>query len=1543
RMPLTVGALGPGGAEAFAGSMDEVAVYARDLDEYEIRALADPQRWQDLPVADAGAALTPWSTQVAGVEGPHQVDLRVTDQFGRANLVPDVWAGEFDTAAPRVTLTLQGDYSPFAMHGYRLSVKDYNARGHVFTDAVGADCTYTGTNAIEYLDETWYTDVYTTPKAVAINPPGRGLEDDKAPFTLRACDLFNQCASVTVGPNDLTVQRLATGPDAFVSAVNSPMDGAALDVLAPVTVEGVAYALDALRAVTVSVNGVPTSVMTWTVTSYVTQTLWTTTWTPVAEGTYTITTQVLDWAGDSTTDTVPGPTVTIDVAPPQVVITTDSITDATFDDAGYVTVGGMVTDSVGVARLQVRYGDLPWTEARVPTDTHTFTAAVWSGSNVPPAGEPVTLSARATDAAGHAVEVSRVVWADAVAPDGVTVTLTHRDGVGGATVISPGITLRDDSAPALGIAWTGSASTDVVGYRAGWSESAVPDASLTLYGPAAREHVGVASEAQRLYAHVIVVDVAGNSTSQTLGPIYVDEHLTPAYAPAPVAEHTIGWLDEPCNLVGVDSRAARTGSDGNAGTPEQRFYTTWDADNLRLAWSGADWDVQGDLYLYLDTGAGGTSLAYNPYAGEPAADELSLPGVTPASTVGGEPRSGDPARLMKADLMIQIEDSATAWLWRWSGTAWVTDTQLSAANFRYDPSLYDGLTELALPFSQVGLPAGGALSVVAFATEETSMRLWATMPAENPVSSVLAGAPAGTDAVAFGLARAYRWNMLATGICPSAGTPDTDALVTVVTTPAGRMARYFEDGLVRLWDPMFGAPPADVSTSFGTEGQLLGVGLPISTTISYHNRGTETASGVSLRVTAHYGLQLVGSNPEFVDLLLGDVAPGESASATVQGETVADAEPWAAIDVLVYDHAHPDSGPPVEWVWIDHRLDDAAPQFYGISAPSVWVPTRTTTLRGYAYDRSGVPVVRAEVTTPAGATRLLVCPDITPQDGVWACPWDLVSANGGIALVEGDTFAVRIRASDAFGQTGDWTPAYRFQVDAEPPDVTLSGTTAGAQALVVNRTPYALRGTVVDNHGLGDVFVCEDSVCETAQLWLDPASGSAAAGLTVDDLPAGPVSLGGTVCSERTFVVSDTVTIGEVRVGLAISHTHRDDLRVVLRSPSGTEVAIVTPDGRDVAQHYDVLLYDGATGFLHTTRNDEFDAPTYDREARPSAPLLAFLDEEGQGTWTLSICDTDPTASDGSYRGGRLILVPQDGALRAGRWYFSVFGDEQTLDFESRSFEIYAADAAGNRTTAPLRVTVVADSVPPEIVVTDWPQAPSSLDDVLRFAGTVSDSGAVGVVRLAGTAPDGTDVASRVTFDAGTWVLTDTLWLSQAGTYALFVEAEDEAGNVGVVGPLPVVLVAQAEIAHVYLPCVVRQYHAAPDLIVNEIRPGALGVEVVIKNKGNAPVTEAFWVDLYIDPSPEPTEVNQIWNDVAGEGMVWGVTAAALPLAPGEEMTLRMYDGAYWASYSQVDWPPRDGAAIWAQVDSANTGTTYGAVLEDHEIAGGFYNNFDIV
>jgi hypothetical protein len=78
---------------------------------------------------------------------------------------------------------------------------------------------------------------------------------------------------------------------------------------------------------------------------------------------------------------------------------------------------------------------------------------------------------------------------------------------------------------------------------------------------------------------------------------------------------------------------------------------------------------------------------------------------------------------------------------------------------------------------------------------------------------------------------------------------------------------------------------------------------------------------------------------------------------------------------------------------------------------------------------------------------------------------------------------------------------------------------------------------------------------------------------------------------------------------------------------------------------------------------------------------------------------------------------------------------------------------------------------------------------------------------------------------------------------------------------------------------------------------------------------------------------------VGKEGLVWGVTADALPLMPGQMLTLTL-DGPYYVpAYSQVAWPVAVGSPLYVQVDSANAATDYGAVREAHEAYGGTYNN----
>jgi hypothetical protein len=145
------------------------------------------------------------------------------------------------------------------------------------------------------------------------------------------------------------------------------------------------------------------------------------------------------------------------------------------------------------------------------------------------------------------------------------------------------------------------------------------------------------------------------------------------------------------------------------------------------------------------------------------------------------------------------------------------------------------------------------------------------------------------------------------------------------------------------------------------------------------------------------------------------------------------------------------------------------------------------------------------------------------------------------------------------------------------------------------------------------------------------------------------------------------------------------------------------------------------------------------------------------------------------------------------------------------------------------------------------------------------------------------------------------------------------------------------ELSFAYLPITSRNYAQAPDLVVRDLVATANDVQVVIANEGNAPSNESFWVDVYIDPSPPPSHVNQIWPYLADEGLVWGVEAV---LQPGETIALQVGDAHYFEEYSLVSWPLALGTPVYVQIDSAGN-DNYGAVWEMDEILGTSYNNID--
>jgi hypothetical protein len=161
---------------------------------------------------------------------------------------------------------------------------------------------------------------------------------------------------------------------------------------------------------------------------------------------------------------------------------------------------------------------------------------------------------------------------------------------------------------------------------------------------------------------------------------------------------------------------------------------------------------------------------------------------------------------------------------------------------------------------------------------------------------------------------------------------------------------------------------------------------------------------------------------------------------------------------------------------------------------------------------------------------------------------------------------------------------------------------------------------------------------------------------------------------------------------------------------------------------------------------------------------------------------------------------------------------------------------------------------------------------------------------------------------------------------------------------LPVVIV-EPTVHIIYLPVIAGG--AYPDLVVDRIIATSNSVETIIKNQGNVALAPnylspfALRVDLYVAPDPVPTEVNQTWDDGrCTQGVVWLVTGESLMLAPGDTLTLTIGDAHYQPSLSNFLGSLPVGVPIYAQVDSAGSNMTYGAVPESHEVVtGGTYNN----
>lgn len=894
-----------------------------------------------------------------------------------------------------------------------------------------------------------------------------------------------------------------------------------------------------------------------------------------------------------------------------------------------------------------------------------------------------------------------------------------------------------------------------------------------------------------------------------------------------------GWLNDSCHLLGTDPRLADQQSRIASLNQSQRFYAMWDSSMLSLAWQGADWRSDGDLFLYFDTiPNNGSTQVFNPYS------------ATISTTAVFLPVTGQPPAPMAADYLLWVRNDTMIELYQWdaSSSGWVQ--AMFDGDYNLDGNQRIPLSQIQLPLANIGLtdPGNQHLGLLALATANDALDIWSTMPIYNSLNSArVVGPLVRNDVQTFILSRPFDWPTLDPSVCASGvdnqgirhpiGPNNTiaanDAYLNADLTadPNGASYELFGNHLIFAQDALYptaadwhatqvqlcqnlapgSLPPECVrnadtgrgnDTSLNLQSTLRRIqsiahptvrnGQIITYAIPITNHGAKHAEGVTAEVTAARMFVLPngapistpdGQHPYRQIIQVGTIQAGQTITATFTAivDTTVNPPPvldWTRLKVAIFDETG-DPNRPSEELHMDHEVDIAAPEHAELLAPTTLIGAGLQTLVGMVSDQSPVPTIVLDL----GGSQT-TCTDLTPADGQWQCTVDLGNHSDGTSI------PVQIKAIDQHGHGSDWFSGPSLIVDTTAPTLTLDIPSAAHLADgVFGPAETTLSGVTSDNRQLSHVEVCVDGelVCQPAALTLDPSSVITSTYRYTDE-PAEPLAVGqATACGTsnelvRTFNISDIFTIADLDVELRIAHPFRNDVVVHLRSPQGTEIELVSHGA--AAANYTVRLDDAASRsiFADDDLSDHpLDSPPLNR--RPYADALhMFIGEPAQGIWELRVCDTHPSADDGTYVESMLLFrsetLPEP---THGTWRTTLALPHNVVAMRQQ-LHIYAYDAAGNRSTA-LALTPTIDTQAPTLAVTTVSITPS-----LLLAGTVSDA-LTSSVRLDIRTPGRQWKTIPLAVTNATWNFSDVSVFKHSGTYCLWIASRDRAANQVTVGP----------------------------------------------------------------------------------------------------------------------------------------------------------------
>ena len=498
------------------------------------------------------------------------------------------------------------------------------------------------------------------------------------------------------------------------------------------------------------------------------------------------------------------------------------------------------------------------------------------------------------------------------------------------------------------------------------------------------------------YAHLAAVDAAGNVTMKHYGPWYVGIDEGVAFGSRQQSIIIDGFLDTDNGEWQLDSEFLdsdeRTIGSAVTYSPQgaQSFLTTWDANNYYMAWRGGWWTLDGELWIYLNTGGGGGNQLITPLALAPAA---TLP--------------------FDANYAVQITAPLTGTLWEYAGGWQVSTEEWSFAQGS------GGDTEIQLP-----LFGTSNIEVLAFGLGD-DRNVWAIFPATNPLNP-------GNDAPPAPL-----------NLPNTAGLAGTSANLDSLSKPSavssGGWTSYHWDDITVVNDVAAGQPQAMglelTIDSLQSPQMMWGPGNTLQYVVQLTNRENFTLTGRQIAFIAipfdglvHDDIQgatCMTTNPWLCTM---DPLPPGTSVITLTTHLASDLSGIA--EVTMYT-ALQDINIPSEFATqgvITHKTDSEPPIVEVTDLPFVYLGSQI--FQGTADDGPGVGVDFVEVRPDGGSWQRVEGTEFWSAD-LTVSPF----------LTHGDVWRFEVRATDLYGQVGA-PQEITFTVDLQAPAISLDAPAA---------------------------------------------------------------------------------------------------------------------------------------------------------------------------------------------------------------------------------------------------------------------------------------------------------------------------------------------------------------------------------------------------------------------------------------------------------------------------------------------------------------------